>query len=140
VAPAAFTEAHARAKQATRKGRPQQRSLKPAAGHHPAAGHPVPPGQPQATCKGWPYYIRLSSQHTIIQPAYTAGRKNVSRPPARGWPYYIQCGHAACGWIVYSRATPLGVNLTPPQATRHGWPYYIWASDGMGEGGGGRIE
>ncbi len=25
---------------------------------------------------------------------------------------------------VYSRATPIGVNLRPPQATRQGWPYY----------------
>src|SRR5579885_894291 len=26
--------------------------------------------------------------------------------------------------FVYSRATPIGVNLRPPQATRKGWPYY----------------
>src|SRR5579884_4115268 len=71
-APAAFTEARARAKQATRKG--------------------------------WPYYIRLSSQRTR-----RAGK--CEQATRKGWPYYIQCGHAACGWIVYSRATPLGVNL-----------------------------
>ncbi len=56
------------------------------------------------------------------------------RPPARaaGHPQGVallyRMGIRAAGRAdvsnVFSRATPIGVNLRPPQATRKGWPYY----------------
>jgi len=48
-------------------------------------------------------------------------------PAAAGHPQGVALlyttAHQRHECIVYSRATPLGVNLRPPQATRKGWPY-----------------
>src|SRR5579885_3330795 len=60
----------------------------------PRSVHLTPP---QATRKGWPYYIRDS-------PGGTNAASRVGPPLAGG---------------------PRSVHLTPPQATRKGWPYYI---------------
>src|SRR5579883_2959129 len=57
---------------------------------------------------------------TDLQQAYDPA----SQATRQGWPYYPRAARTACGGVVYSRATPIGVNLRPPQATRQGWPYY----------------
>src|SRR5579883_2478099 len=56
---------------------------------------------------------------TDLQQAYDPA----AQATRQGWPYYTRAARTACGGVVYSRATPIGVNLRPPQATRQGWPY-----------------
>ena len=96
------------------------------------AGRPTrPPARAQATRRPTrPPAVQpdhpLSNQTTRAHP----GHPRAPRPPARtqatrkGWPYYIRSMSWAWQAIVYSRATPIGVNLRLPQATRKGWPYY----------------
>src|SRR5579885_282450 len=68
MAPETFTEARASATQATRKGWPRKRSLKPVPGHPqgvaPETFTEARASATQATRKGWPYYIRpLHQRH-----------------------------------------------------------------------------
>jgi len=80
MAPETFTEARASATQATRKGWPRKRSLKPV------------PGHPQG----------------VAPETFTEARASATQATRKGWPYYIRPLHQRHDRFVYSRATPCG--------------------------------
>src|SRR5579885_2120216 len=80
MAPETFTEARASATQATRKGWPRKRSLKPV------------PGHPQG----------------VAPETFTEARASATQATRKGWPYYIRPLHQRHDRFVYSRASPCG--------------------------------
>src|SRR5579883_1262566 len=97
-------------------GRPYPRATAP-----PRATVPPRPPAPQATRKGWPYYTRCPAGQDGGDGGgvyYSRGdpRGVNLRPPQatrKGWPYSIRAARAAWKAVVYSRATPISVNLSP---------------------------
>ena len=95
------------------------------------AGHWPPCGRPpwQATRKGWPYYIRSSSDCTawlprtpcIVGPPLAGG---LPRWPAAGWPMTSQPGWPAAGWPMTSQ--PGWPAAGWPMTSQPGWPAAGW--------------
>jgi len=96
-----------------------RRPTRPPARSPRSAGHPSP--GPVATFRR-PTRPPARSPRSAGQPVPRPGR-HAPQATRQGWPYYTRLLSRRHEPPVYSRATPIGVNLRPPQATRQGWPY-----------------
>jgi len=122
------------------RGRPHEQASRAGHGQATRAGQPPSgvshPGR-SAAIRGKPpgQVSRHQGQATRAGQPCRSRAGHPAQATRKGWPYYIRCIRAACGAIVYSRATPCGWPARGPCASPAcgpcGWPVPLACSCGL---------